>query len=61
MIQRFLEDPLILLSTIKDDDHLAAYKVPKFAKNAKYLQLIHRRKDQYVYFVFVLVVRLVLT
>lgn len=46
MIQRFLEDPLILLSTIKDDDHLAAYKVPKFAKNAKYLQLIHRRKDQ---------------
>ncbi|XP_004303326.1 PREDICTED: ubiquitin carboxyl-terminal hydrolase 5 isoform X2 [Fragaria vesca subsp. vesca] len=46
MIQRFLEDPLILLSTIKDDDHLAAYKVPKFVKNTKYLQLIHRRKDQ---------------
>ncbi|KAM5550559.1 ubiquitin carboxyl-terminal hydrolase 5 [Rosa sericea] len=46
MIQRFLEDPLILLSTIKDDDHLAAYKVQKSAKNTKYLQLIHRRKDQ---------------
>ncbi|XP_050388034.1 ubiquitin carboxyl-terminal hydrolase 5 isoform X2 [Argentina anserina] len=46
MIHRYLEDPLILLSTIKDDDHLAAYKVPKLAKSTKYLQLIHRRKDQ---------------
>ncbi|XP_021800114.1 ubiquitin carboxyl-terminal hydrolase 5 isoform X1 [Prunus avium] len=45
MIQRFLEDPLISLSTIKDDDHLAAFKVPKLA-NTKYLQLIHRRREQ---------------
>ncbi|VVA35066.1 PREDICTED: ubiquitin carboxyl-terminal hydrolase [Prunus dulcis] len=45
MVQRFLEDPLISLSTIKDDDHLAAFKVPKLA-NTKYLQLIHRRQEQ---------------
>lgn len=50
MIQRFLEDPLISLSTIKDDDHLAAYKVPKLPNKTKYLQLIHRRREQYVYF-----------
>ncbi|KAJ7976553.1 Ubiquitin carboxyl-terminal hydrolase [Quillaja saponaria] len=46
LIQRYLEDPLILLSTIKDDDHLAAYKIPKTEKNGKYLQLIHRRREQ---------------
>ncbi|XP_068302642.1 ubiquitin carboxyl-terminal hydrolase 5 isoform X2 [Pyrus communis] len=46
MIQRFLEDPLISLSTIKDDDHLAAYKVPKLPNKTKYLQLIHRRREQ---------------
>ncbi|PON49641.1 Ubiquitinyl hydrolase [Parasponia andersonii] len=46
LIQRFLEDPLISLSTIKDDEHLAAYKTPKLLKNAKYLQLIHRRREQ---------------
>ncbi|XP_062111877.1 ubiquitin carboxyl-terminal hydrolase 5 isoform X2 [Humulus lupulus] len=46
IIQRFLEDPLISLSTIKDDEHLAAYKTPKLLKNRKYLQLIHRRREQ---------------
>ncbi|KAE9588677.1 putative ubiquitinyl hydrolase 1 [Lupinus albus] len=46
LIHRFLEDPLISLSTIKDDDHLAAYKIPKIDKNTKYLQLIHRRREQ---------------
>ncbi|XAR60858.1 Ubiquitinyl hydrolase 1 [Bertholletia excelsa] len=46
LIHRFLEDPLISLSSIKDDDHLAAYKIPKFVKNAKFLQLIHRQKEQ---------------
>ncbi|KAI9120269.1 hypothetical protein K1719_007302 [Acacia pycnantha] len=46
LIQRFLEDPLISLSTIKDDDHLAAYKIPKINKKTKYLQLIHRRREQ---------------
>ncbi|KAI4300924.1 hypothetical protein L6164_034250 [Bauhinia variegata] len=46
LIQRFLEDPLLLLSTIKDDDHLAAYRIPKTDKDTKYLQLIHRRREQ---------------
>ena len=48
LIDRFLEDPLILLSTIKDDDHLAAYKIPKLSKSTIFLQLIHRREEQYV-------------
>ncbi|KAF8391515.1 hypothetical protein HHK36_023820 [Tetracentron sinense] len=46
LIHRFLEDPLISLSIIKDDDHLAAYKIPKFIKNTIFLQLIHRREEQ---------------
>ncbi|CAK9137481.1 unnamed protein product [Ilex paraguariensis] len=46
LIHRFLEDPLISLSSIKDDDHLAAYKIPKFVKNTKFLQLIHRREER---------------
>ncbi|KAL5546774.1 hypothetical protein UlMin_006461 [Ulmus minor] len=44
IVQRFLEDPLIPLSSIKDDDHLAAYKTPKLLKNTKYLHLIHRSR-----------------
>lgn len=50
LVHRFLEDPLISLSTIKDDDHIAAYKIPKLTKNAKYLQLVHRSQEQYVQF-----------
>ncbi|XP_022862372.1 ubiquitin carboxyl-terminal hydrolase 5-like isoform X3 [Olea europaea var. sylvestris] len=46
LIYRFLEDPLILLSSIKDDDHLAAYKIPKDLRKTKFLQLIHRRGEQ---------------
>ncbi|KAK1282433.1 Ubiquitin carboxyl-terminal hydrolase 5 [Acorus calamus] len=46
LIHRFLEDPLTMLSTIKDDEHLAAYKVPKFAKNTVFLQLIHRHEER---------------
>ncbi|KAM7496314.1 hypothetical protein LguiA_020728 [Lonicera macranthoides] len=46
LIHRFLEDPLMSLSSIKDDDHLTAYKIPKFVKNSKFLQLIHRREEQ---------------
>ena len=45
LIQRFLEDPLISLSTIKDDEHLATYKTPKLLKNTKYFQLIHRPRQ----------------
>lgn len=44
-INQFLEDPSILLSTIKDDDHLAAYKLPKLAKNTVFLQFVHRREE----------------
>ncbi|GKV28911.1 hypothetical protein SLEP1_g37898 [Rubroshorea leprosula] len=46
LIQRFLEDPLISLSTIKDDDRLAAYKMQKSAKSNILLRLIHRRQEQ---------------
>ncbi|KAL1541002.1 ubiquitin-specific protease [Salvia divinorum] len=46
LIYRFLEDPMILLSTIKEDDHLTAYKIPKVLKKTKFLQLIHRREEQ---------------
>lgn len=46
LIQRFLDDPLISLSTIKDDDHLAAYKMQKSAKGNILLQLIHRRQER---------------
>lgn len=45
MIHRFLEDPLMSLSAIKDDEHLTAYKIPKFMKNTLYLQLVNRRED----------------
>lgn len=46
LIHRFLDDPLMSLSSIKDDDHIAAYKIPKIAKNTKFLQLIHRREER---------------
>lgn len=46
LIHRFFEDPLISLSCIKDDDHLAAYRIPSLAKGAIFLQLIHRREEQ---------------
>ncbi|KAL6549259.1 ubiquitin-specific protease [Orobanche hederae] len=46
LIYRFLEDPLVSLSSIKDDDHLTAYKIPKVLKKTKFLQLIHRRGEQ---------------
>ncbi|KAI3802030.1 hypothetical protein L1987_30153 [Smallanthus sonchifolius] len=45
LIHRFLEDPLMSLSSIKDDDRLSAYKIPKSMKNTKFLQLIHRRQE----------------
>ncbi|KAJ9548810.1 hypothetical protein OSB04_021353 [Centaurea solstitialis] len=45
LIHRFLEDPLMSLSSIKDDDHLSAYKIPKSMKNTKFLQLVHRREE----------------
>ncbi|WVZ06967.1 hypothetical protein V8G54_020313 [Vigna mungo] len=46
LIHRYLEDP-VHLSTIKDDERLAAYKIPKIDKNTKYLQLIHRRREHF--------------
>nr|GMC59631.1 ubiquitin carboxyl-terminal hydrolase 5 [Ipomoea batatas]GME14812.1 ubiquitin carboxyl-terminal hydrolase 5 [Ipomoea batatas] len=48
LIHRYLEDPLISLSSIKDDDHLAVYKIPKLVKSSKFLQLIHRREEREV-------------
>ncbi|XWS74654.1 hypothetical protein CRYUN_Cryun01aG0016500 [Craigia yunnanensis] len=46
LIHRFLDDSFISLSTIKDDDHLAACKIQKSAKGNVLLQLIHRRQEQ---------------
>ncbi|XWS65398.1 hypothetical protein CRYUN_Cryun05aG0109300 [Craigia yunnanensis] len=46
LIHRLLDDSFISLSTIKDDDHLAAYKIQKSAKGNVLLQLIHRRQEQ---------------
>ncbi|XVF41010.1 hypothetical protein PTKIN_Ptkin01aG0246200 [Pterospermum kingtungense] len=45
LIHRFLDDSVISLSTIKDDDHLAAYKIRKSTKGNVLLQLIHRRQE----------------
>ncbi|KHG02436.1 Ubiquitin carboxyl-terminal hydrolase 5 -like protein [Gossypium arboreum] len=39
-------DSFVSLSTIKDDDHLAAYKIQKSATGNLLLQLIHRRQEQ---------------
>ncbi|XP_021296304.1 ubiquitin carboxyl-terminal hydrolase 5 isoform X2 [Herrania umbratica] len=46
LIHRFLDDSYISLSTIKDDDHLAAYKIQKSAKGNAFLQLIHRCQEE---------------
>ncbi|KAB2063321.1 hypothetical protein ES319_A10G208800v1 [Gossypium barbadense] len=46
LIHRFLDDSFVSLSTIKDDDHLAAYKIQKSATGNVLLQLIHRRQEQ---------------
>ncbi|GKD01694.1 helitron helicase-like domain-containing protein [Tanacetum coccineum] len=45
LIQRLLEDPLMSLSSKKDDDHLSAYKVPMSMKNTKFLQLVHHQEE----------------
>ncbi|KAJ1275321.1 hypothetical protein BS78_05G127000 [Paspalum vaginatum] len=44
-IYRFLEDPVLQLSTINDDDRLAVYRLPKLEKRANYIQFVHRRED----------------
>ncbi|XP_057545260.1 ubiquitin carboxyl-terminal hydrolase 5 [Amaranthus tricolor] len=46
LIHRFFEDPMASLSSIKDDDHLAAYRIPQPAKGTIFLQLIHRLEDK---------------
>ncbi|XVE68508.1 hypothetical protein DITRI_Ditri09bG0073600 [Diplodiscus trichospermus] len=46
LIHRLLDDSFLSLSTIKDDDHLAACKIQKSAKGNVLLQLIHRRQEQ---------------
>ncbi|KAJ6332210.1 hypothetical protein OIU76_010572 [Salix suchowensis] len=46
LFERFLEDPLISLSAIRDDDHLVAYKIPKSLKKTLLMRLIHRCQEQ---------------
>ncbi|KAL8170433.1 hypothetical protein V2J09_022237 [Rumex salicifolius] len=46
LVHQFFEDPFTSLATIKDDDHLAAYKVSKFEKETVFIQLIHRREEK---------------
>lgn len=43
-IHLILEDPVLQLSTIKDD-HLAVYRLPRLEKRASYIQFVHRRED----------------
>ncbi|CAI0439894.1 unnamed protein product [Linum tenue] len=43
---RFLDDPCLPLSSIKDDDRIAAYKISKSSKNSLLLRLIHRCRPQ---------------
>ncbi|PKA49629.1 Ubiquitin carboxyl-terminal hydrolase 5 [Apostasia shenzhenica] len=43
-IHQFIEDPLVSLSSIKDE-HLAAYKVQKLEKKSIILQFVHRREE----------------
>ncbi|PUZ44791.1 hypothetical protein GQ55_8G152100 [Panicum hallii var. hallii] len=44
-IYRFLDDPVLQLSTVSDDDRLAVYRLPKLEKRANYIQFVHRRED----------------
>uniref|UniRef100_A0A0E0HFB5 Ubiquitin carboxyl-terminal hydrolase n=1 Tax=Oryza nivara TaxID=4536 RepID=A0A0E0HFB5_ORYNI len=44
-IHRLLDDPVVQLSTINDDDHLAVYRLPKMEKKPNYIQFVHRRDD----------------
>ncbi|KAF6162918.1 hypothetical protein GIB67_021067 [Kingdonia uniflora] len=44
-VNRFLEDPLVLLTFIKDEDQIAAYKIQKFEKGTIFFQLVHRREE----------------
>ncbi|XP_020111526.1 ubiquitin carboxyl-terminal hydrolase 5 isoform X2 [Ananas comosus] len=44
-IHHFLEDPSVLLSTIKDDDHIVAYRVQTLGLDSTYIQFVHRREE----------------
>ncbi|CAM8973220.1 unnamed protein product [Rhodiola kirilowii] len=44
LIHRLFNDPLTSLSMIKDDDYLAAYKIPDLGKKTIILQLVHRHR-----------------
>ncbi|KAI4381571.1 hypothetical protein MLD38_007632 [Melastoma candidum] len=46
LIHRMFNDPLTLLSTIKDDDCLCAYKISKLKTNHVYLHLVHHIEEQ---------------
>ncbi|GAB2280869.1 ubiquitin-specific protease [Dionaea muscipula] len=46
LILRFLEDPFASLSSIKDDDHLVAYKISNHVGETLLLQLIHRSEEE---------------
>lgn len=44
-IYRYLENPVELLSSIKDDEHIVAYRMKKGAQKTK-LEIIHRCLDR---------------
>ncbi|TVU25493.1 hypothetical protein EJB05_27992 [Eragrostis curvula] len=46
-IYQFLDDPVLQLSTISDDNHLAVYRLPKLEKRANYIQFVHRREEDH--------------
>ncbi|KAL4187332.1 hypothetical protein AMTRI_Chr09g18480 [Amborella trichopoda] len=46
-IYRYLDNPFELISGIKDDDHIVAYRLPANRNKLPLLQLKHHRKDMY--------------
>ncbi|KAK9668450.1 hypothetical protein RND81_13G061300 [Saponaria officinalis] len=45
-IYRFLESPLESLFSIKDDEHIVAYRIPKERTGLKRLEIVHRSPDK---------------
>lgn len=45
-ICRYLEIPMALLSTIKDEQHIVAYRLPKDMAGMRRLEIIHRWQEK---------------
>ncbi|RVW91634.1 Ubiquitin carboxyl-terminal hydrolase 10 [Vitis vinifera] len=49
-IYRYIENPSELLTNIKDEEHIVAYRLPKKRAGLTRLEIIHRCQQQYVFF-----------